>query len=215
MLPGDFNRAVRAAAVHHQNFQFPGFWEPGNRFCNDTGFIQGDGPYYPQVRTPIRPRPLAGFRDRLYCVGMSPESVEQAAALGARLMTFSQQPWELYAEGTLADYRRAWAKHHPGEPPPPLTGDLMFCHADAGRAEELAREYMSNYFLSIIEHYEILSDHFAKTKGYAHYANASEAFRAAGVETIAAGLDSRGYPSDQIERIMGGNWYRLFSEVWK
>src|SRR5690606_9585861 len=60
----------------------------------DSGFIEGAGPYSPQPRTEIRPRPRAGFRDRLYCVGMSPESVEQAALLGARLMIFSQQPWE-------------------------------------------------------------------------------------------------------------------------
>ena len=32
----------------------------------DKGFIEGDGPYYPQMRTEIRPRPLRGFRDRFY-----------------------------------------------------------------------------------------------------------------------------------------------------
>ncbi|MGI9591322.1 MAG: LLM class flavin-dependent oxidoreductase [Myxococcota bacterium] len=151
----------------------------------ETGFIEGDGPFYPQARTPIRPRPLRGIRDRLYCVGMSPESVEQAAALGARLMTFSQQPWELYAEGTLADYRRAWAKHWDAPPPPPLTGDLMFCHADPKQAEEQGIEYMSAYFLTIIEHYEIMSEHFKDTKGYDHYATAGEAFKAVGLEVAA------------------------------
>ena len=30
----------------------------------ETGFIEGDGPYYPQLRTEIRPRPLRSFRDR-------------------------------------------------------------------------------------------------------------------------------------------------------
>lgn len=151
----------------------------------DTGFIEGDGPFYPQVRTPIRPRPRASFRDRLYCVGMSPDSVEQAAALGARLMTFSQQPWELYAEGTLAEYRKAWGKSWDVPPPPPLTGDLMFCHADPKQAEECAKEYMCAYFLSIIQHYEIMSDHFKDTKGYDHYATAGEAFKAAGIEVAA------------------------------
>ena len=151
----------------------------------DTGFIEGEGPYYPQVRTPIRPRPAASFRDRFYCVGMSPESVEQAASLGGRLMTFSQQPWELYAEGALAEYRKSWRKHHDSEPPPPLTGDLMICHADAARAEEMVTEYMCNYFLTIIRHYEIMSDHFKDTQGYDHYANAAEAFAAVGLETSA------------------------------
>ena len=69
---------------------------------------------------------------------MSPDSVEQAAMLGARLMTFTQQLWEQYAEGPLKSYRDSYRRHHASEPLPPLTGDLMFCHADPGRAEELA-----------------------------------------------------------------------------
>jgi alkanesulfonate monooxygenase SsuD/methylene tetrahydromethanopterin reductase-like flavin-dependent oxidoreductase (luciferase family) len=125
----------------------------------ESGFIEGEGPHFPQRRTEIRPRPLAGFRDRFYCVGMSPDSVDQCAKLGARLMTFSQQPWELYAEGTLAEYRKAYRGYHAAEPPPPLTGDLMFCHPDAEQAEKSAMEYMANYFLTIIRHYEILSEH--------------------------------------------------------
>ena len=87
----------------------------------ETGVIRGDGPFYPQVETPIRPRPFKSFRDRTYAVGMSPDSVQQAATLGARLMTFSQQPWELYAEGPLAEYRKTWAKHHATPPPPRFT----------------------------------------------------------------------------------------------
>jgi alkanesulfonate monooxygenase SsuD/methylene tetrahydromethanopterin reductase-like flavin-dependent oxidoreductase (luciferase family) len=73
-------------------------FDEGSRMILDaleTGEIEGAGPYYPQVRTPIRPRPLAGFHGRFYCVGLSPESVEQAAKLGATLMTFTQMPWEL------------------------------------------------------------------------------------------------------------------------
>jgi len=148
----------------------------------EKGFIEGAGPYYPQVRTPIRPQPRTGFRERLYAVGMSPESVLQAALLGARLMTFSQQPWEMYKEGPLHVYREAFRRHHGGEPPPPLVGDLMFCHEDAGRAEELAREYMAAYFLTIVKHYELMSEHFKKARGYEHYANAAELFRQVGLD---------------------------------
>ena len=74
----------------------------------ETGFVEGEGPYYPQVRTEVRPRPLSGFRDRFYSVGISPESVEQVAKLGARLMVFSQTPWEMFKGGALAAYRKAW-----------------------------------------------------------------------------------------------------------
>ena len=170
----------------------------------ETGHIEGKGPYYPQVKTPIRPAPLAGFGDRFYCVGLSPESVEHAAALGATLMTFTQQPWSMYADGALKDYRAAWARHHASPPPWPLTGDLMFCDESAERAEEMAREYMSNYFLSIVEHYELMSEHFSEIKGYALYASAAEGFRAAGMDVAVdtyIGIQTWGTPQQILERL--------------
>ena len=169
----------------------------------EKGEIQGDGPYYPQVPTPIRPAPLRGFRDRFYCVGLSPESVEQAARLGATLMTFTQQPWEIYAAGPLTDYREAWRRYQESEPPWPLTGDLMFCDESADRAEEMAREYMTNYFLTIVEHYELMSDHFEDVGGYDLYANAAEVFRAAGLEIAVqtyVGIQTWGTPQQILER---------------
>ncbi len=151
----------------------------------ESGVIEGDGPFYPQPRTEIRPRPLAPVRDRLYCVGMSPDSVQAAARLGGRLTTFTQTAWELYADGPLQEFREAWKRHHDGDPPAPLTGDLMYCHPDPAQAEEKGLEYMTNYFLTIVKHYEIMSDHFKDTKGYDSYASASEAFKAVGLETAA------------------------------
>ncbi|MEE8580957.1 MAG: LLM class flavin-dependent oxidoreductase, partial [Myxococcota bacterium] len=170
----------------------------------DKGFIEGDGPYFSQPRTEIRPRPLRGFRDRFYCVGMSPESVEQVASLGARLMTFTQQPWQMYADGTLATYRKSYRECHHREPPPPLTGDLMFCHADEKKAEEVGVEYMARYFLTIIHHYELMSEHFKHVKGYAHYASAADAFKRVGLETAArtyCQLQTFGTPERILERL--------------
>src|SRR5262245_19639723 len=170
----------------------------------DRGYIEGAGPFYPQPRTEIRPRPLAGFRDRFYCVGMSADSVEQAAALGARLMIFSQQLWESFADGSLKDYRESYRKHHGGAPPPPLTGDLMFCHEDPGAAEELAMTYMPNYFLTIIRHYEIMSDHFKHTEGYDYYGTAGELFNQLGLETAAKGychVNCWGSPEQILEKL--------------
>ena len=170
----------------------------------DTGFIEGKGPYYEQVRTPIRPAPLEGFRDRFYCVGMSPESVEQCAVLGARLMTFSQKPWELYKAETLDAYQASFRRHHGREAPPPLTGDLMFCHEDAAQAEALAGEYMSNYFLSIVEHYEIMSEHFERAKGYDYYASAAEMFRQVGIEPAVktyVAIQNWGTPEQILEKL--------------
>ena len=58
-------------------------------------------------------------------------------------MTFTQMPWEMYASGPLAAYRKAFREHQRREAPWPLTGDLMFCDASAERAEAMAREYMA------------------------------------------------------------------------
>jgi alkanesulfonate monooxygenase SsuD/methylene tetrahydromethanopterin reductase-like flavin-dependent oxidoreductase (luciferase family) len=172
----------------------------------EKGFVEGEGPYYPQLRTEIRPRPIRSFRDRFYAVGISPDSVEQVAKLGARLMVFSQQPWELFADGALATYRQAYGRLQGGaSPAPPLTGDLMFCHEDAARAEALGMEYMSNYYLSIIKHYELMSDHFGGTKGYEFYQTASEAFKAVGLENSAkiyCGIQCFGTPEQLVEKLL-------------
>jgi alkanesulfonate monooxygenase SsuD/methylene tetrahydromethanopterin reductase-like flavin-dependent oxidoreductase (luciferase family) len=171
----------------------------------ETGWIEGGGPFYPQPRTEIRPRPLRGIRERLYCVGMSPDSVEQAARLGARLMTFTQQQWEAYAQGPLASYRSGWRRYHAGvEPPPPLTGDLLYCHRDPAIAERRGLEAMTSYFLTIVQHYELMSDHFRDVKGYDSYATASELFRRVGLEPAArayCSFNSYGTPEQLVEKL--------------
>jgi alkanesulfonate monooxygenase SsuD/methylene tetrahydromethanopterin reductase-like flavin-dependent oxidoreductase (luciferase family) len=150
--------------------------------ATDRGWIEGDGPYYPQARTDIRPRPLRGFRDRLYAIGMSPESVEQAARLGARLAIFSQMPWEMWAGTALASYRTVYADTHGGTPPPPMTCDLMYCAPDDAEAEATARVHMAEYYLSVLDHYEILSKNFEGVRGYEMYAQAAEILSSMGKE---------------------------------
>ena len=129
---------------------------------------------------------------------------EQAAMIGARLMIFSQQTWETFAEGSLKQYRETYRKHHGGDPPPPLTGELMFCHEDPQGAEELAMEYMPNYFLTIIDHYEIMSDHFKTAKGYEFYASSSDLFKEVGLENAAKGycqVQTFGTPEQILEKL--------------
>jgi alkanesulfonate monooxygenase SsuD/methylene tetrahydromethanopterin reductase-like flavin-dependent oxidoreductase (luciferase family) len=170
----------------------------------EKGWIEGAGPFYPQPRTEIRPRPRASFRDRLYCVGMSPDSVEQAAQLGGRLMTFTQQLWEQYASGPLASYRASYRRHQGSEPPPPLTGDLVYCHADPARAEDKGLEYMTNYFLTIAKHYELMGDHFLEVGGYDSYASSAELFRKVGLEPAARGycaVNTYGTPEQILEKL--------------
>jgi len=170
----------------------------------DTGFIEGDGPFYPQARTPIRPRPIRGFRDRLYAVGMSPESVRQAAEIGARLMAFSQMPWEMFAEQTLPIYRGHYRERHGREAPPVLTVDLLVCDDDAARAEQLARTHMANYYVEVMQHYEIMSEHFKQLRGYDHYAGAAEVLKLIKLEDVATAytdVQTWGTPAMILEKL--------------
>lgn len=170
----------------------------------ETGYIEGDGPYYKQPRIDIRPRPLKGFRDRLYCIGMSQESVEQAARLGARLAIFSQMPWEMWKGTNYAAYQQVWAETHGTPPPGPLTSDIMYCGESDAEAEDMARRHMVEYYVSVMEHYEIMGSHFAGVKGYELYAQASEILKHIGKEDQAEGylmVQSWGSPKRILEKL--------------
>lgn len=170
----------------------------------DTGYMEGAGPHYPQARVPIRPRPRRGFRDRLYAIGMSPESVEQAARLGARLALFSQMPWEMWRDTNYAAYQRVWRATHPTAPPPPLCSDILYCGESDAEAEAVARRHMVEYYLSVLEHYEIMGPHFAGVRGYEMYAQASEILQHLGVEQQAEGylaVQSWGSPRRILEQL--------------
>ena len=81
----------------------------------------------------------------------------------------------------------------------------MFCHEDPEQAESLAMQYMSNYYLSIIKHYELMSDHFSGTKGYEFYETAVEAFKAVGLENSAkiyCGIQCWGTPEQIVEKLL-------------
>jgi alkanesulfonate monooxygenase SsuD/methylene tetrahydromethanopterin reductase-like flavin-dependent oxidoreductase (luciferase family) len=119
-------------------------------------------------------------------------------------MTFTQQAWEQYAEGPLASYRASYRRAHGAEPPPPLTGDLMYCHPDPAVAEAKGLEYMTNYFLSIAKHYELMGDHFATVGGYDSYASASQLFRQVGLEPAArayCAVNTYGTPEQIVEKL--------------
>ena len=47
-------------------------------------------------------------------------------------------------------------------------------------ADEKAHRYMGTYLGSLLEHYEVMGDHFAVTEGYDAYAKAAEVLRRVG-----------------------------------
>ena len=169
----------------------------------ETGVIEGDGPFFPQPRTTIRPAPAHSFVDRTYCVAMSPDSVIAAAELGARMVMFSQRPWPDQAE-SVRTYSERFGAVHDRAAGPPMVCDFVFCDADAGRAEEIAHRYIAGYLTSVMEHYELESDHFKEAKGYESYGNAVDLLRAIGLEKLCdmyLGVNVWGTPAQIIERL--------------
>lgn len=144
-----------------------------------TGHMEGAGTFYPQPRTPIRPAPTRPFADRLYAVASSDDSVESAARLRARMVMFADRSWE-HRLPSVEKHRARYQELHGVAAPPPMTCDFCYCAADAGSAEEKATKYLDTYLDSILEHYEIMGEHFKTTKGYASYAEASKSLQKMG-----------------------------------
>ena len=147
----------------------------------ETGIVEGDGKYFKQKRTEVRPGPYKSWKGRFYSVAMSSDSVPVVAKLGAKMMTFAQKPWDQMVPH-FESYRALYMQHHKAPPPPPVCVDFLCCHESAERAESLAREHMSNYYVTVMQHYEMASEHFKKMKGYGDYANNAEMLRSVGME---------------------------------
>lgn len=209
MLLG-FGRGL--ARREYDRFQIP-MDEARGRFDQGTelvvqalekGFFEADTEFFQSPRIDLRPRPLAGFSDRVFAIGVSPPSAVQAAELGARLMVLAQQPWEVFKAQALDPYQARWRELRDSEPPPPVAGQLVYVDEDAGRAAELGEQYVKNYFSTVVEHYEIGGKHFEATTGYEYYANAAEFIASAGLETMAnmyAGVNTFGTPDEVVEKI--------------
>ncbi|HJQ59788.1 MAG TPA: LLM class flavin-dependent oxidoreductase [Vineibacter sp.] len=144
-----------------------------------NGFIEGDGKFYPQPRIAIRPRPERPFDDRLYAVASSDDSIESAARLKARMVMFADRSWE-HRLPSVEKHRARYKELHGAAPPPPMTCDFCLVAPSADEAKELATLHMGTYLDSVLEHYEVTGSHFAKTKGYAAYAQAAEVLRRIG-----------------------------------
>jgi alkanesulfonate monooxygenase SsuD/methylene tetrahydromethanopterin reductase-like flavin-dependent oxidoreductase (luciferase family) len=137
----------------------------------ETGYIESDGPMFPQKRARLRPGPYnPDWSDRFLCVGMSPQSVLEAGKLGARLMSFSNTRWDVYRERSLRPYLETYEREHGRPAPPIVTGDLVIVHEDEERARELAETHFRNYFDTVSEFYELTGDHFSRVSGYESYA---------------------------------------------
>jgi alkanesulfonate monooxygenase SsuD/methylene tetrahydromethanopterin reductase-like flavin-dependent oxidoreductase (luciferase family) len=159
----------------------------------ETGVMEEHhGRFFDQPRAPLRPKPFKSFRDRTAQVAMSSDSVQVAARLGVQMMSFFYKPVEAH-KAEFDTYRTAFQQQHGRMPKAPLLALMTVCDSDAARAKENAEKYCAAYFHSIVYHYEMLSEHFANTKGYAEYGVGAEAMRTAGLEDVV-----RGYVDQQL-----------------
>lgn len=169
----------------------------------ETGYIEGSGPYYPQPRTRLRPDPQASFRDRLYCVAGSPDSIASAVDLEASLMSFITKPVKDHLP-VFESYREQYRTKHDTEPPPITLNVNMYCHEDADVARERAQRHITEFFYSNVKHYEMAGDHFEEIEGYERYAELSAFLREAGLENAAAAYTASalwGTPDQILQQI--------------
>ena len=134
---------------------------------------------------------------------MSPDSVDVAADLGARMVMFSQRPWDDQA-ASVQTYRERFIGAHGSEPGPPIVCDFVYCDRDQHRAEDMAHRYIAGYLTSVMEHYELQSDHLKQAKGYESYGNSVELLRAIGLEKLCdmyLGVNVWGTPDQIVERL--------------
>jgi alkanesulfonate monooxygenase SsuD/methylene tetrahydromethanopterin reductase-like flavin-dependent oxidoreductase (luciferase family) len=173
------------------------------RAALESGYIEGDGPYYPQPKANIVPFSGIPLEGRTYEIATSPESHEKAGGLGLKMAAFAQFPVERHKE--LFDVYSAAYVEAIGQPaPPPSLTELVTVHSNPDEAKRLHYEHLGNYFGQLMRHYELGGDHFAKLSGYESYATIATAIQAAGMDTAARDYietNSYGTPDQFIAKI--------------
>src|SRR5688572_6719999 len=166
-----------------------------------TGFMEGAGPFYPQPRTEIRPRPTRTFNGRVYAVASSDDSVVSAARLDASMVMFADRPWPMRMPA-IQKHRELVRAMHGKEARPPLLADFCVCTETMDGAEEMARQYMGKFVESNFYHYELLGDHFTQVKGYDAYAQKIALAREIGMDGIVSAFMEAAVwgPPDRILR---------------
>jgi alkanesulfonate monooxygenase SsuD/methylene tetrahydromethanopterin reductase-like flavin-dependent oxidoreductase (luciferase family) len=148
-----------------------------------TGFIEGNGKFYKQPRTELRPRPVKPIEGRLYAVASSDDSVVSAAKLNARMVMFADRPWPMRMPA-IQKHRELTRQMHGAAPLPPLLADFCVCTPTMDGAEDKARRYMGKFVESNFYHYELLGEHFGHVKGYDSYAQKIALAKEIGMEGI-------------------------------
>jgi len=169
----------------------------------ETGYIEG-GDQLDQPRRDIRPFSGRSFKGRTYAAAVSPESMDIMARLGVGLLVIPQKPWEA-VKADFENYRAVWTDVNGDAPiPKPLCGGFFFVDENENRAHELGMRYVSDYYHTAMNHYEMTAEHFGTSKGYEFYANVGSYIDRRGVQTAAedfAKLMPIGTPEQVLEKL--------------
>jgi alkanesulfonate monooxygenase SsuD/methylene tetrahydromethanopterin reductase-like flavin-dependent oxidoreductase (luciferase family) len=149
----------------------------------EAGYCEYQGTLIKQPRSAIRPKPFKSFRGRTYAAAVSPESAPIMAKLGVGMLIIPQKPWTEVAK-ELETYRGVYRQANGTEAPPPICAGWTFCDESADRAEALARQYISGYFQTVLDHYNFASDALGKTKGYEYYGKMAEKISTYGTDKV-------------------------------
>ena len=210
-------RAVVGVGRGLARVEFEGFkldmTESRTRFAESTrllvdalenGVAEFDGELIKQPRVDVRPKPFKSFQGRTYAAAVSPESSLALAQLGLGMLIIPQKPWS-EVEAELKAYREIFQEINGSPAPPPIVVGFTFCHEDEDRALEMAKEYIGNYWESIMDHYEFHSDHLKTTKGYEYYGKFTEKIEQYGDQDVSdffLNLQVWGTPDQCYEKIM-------------
>ena len=183
----------------------------------ETGYIEGNGKYYPQPRAVIRPQPVRSFKGRVTQVAMSPDSALEAATHAAQMMIFTQKPIEQHLED-FTPYRERFVKLHGYEAPAPLMAGITVCHEDRDYAAELARKHIAGYLVTVMDHYRLMDDHFKNAKGYESYGEAVDMMRDIGLEAVSdAYMDAQAWGTPEMITEKLEHWRNVvgdFDLIW-
>ena len=151
----------------------------------ESGWMEGDGPFYKQPRVQLRPGPQGTSWDgRRYAVAGTMDSLISAVNMKAALMSFVVKPVPALMD-SFNTYREMYEKQH-GEIAPPICLNVnMYCHEDQETARERHFEYIMRFYQSNVEHYEFGKPELGKVKGYERYADNADRLNTMGVDGVA------------------------------
>ena len=148
-------------------------------------WFEHDGVFHKIPRTTLRPQPRStDLLEHMYCAWGSPQTIPIAAPAGLKPLFIPQTTWAEYAQQVkqFTDLRVGSGF----APARPTIAFWVYCAETEAKAWEGARKYIPEYGDSAMRHYEIASGHFARTRGYEHYAANSRALAEGEVQDIGA-----------------------------